>query len=143
LKKALHPIILGLAVKGVIVLASVIGLVMKAIAAKTVLLSLVTVIFTAAAIFRKYSTSQGGTIYVHTNSGAGHKSGGSWDKDGYGPHRVTKDASGYQVWENYGRRQRGDYSTPAATGDRYYPYYSSYYRPNSAIYTTTMSPYIA
>jgi hypothetical protein len=133
----------GLAVKGVIVLASVTALIMKAIAAKTVLVGLVTVVFTALAIFRKYSTPQGGTIYVRTNGAAGHKHGGSWDKEGYGQHRVSKDATGYQVWENYGRRQRGDYSTPAATGDRYYQHYNSYYRPNSAIYSTTMNPYIA
>jgi hypothetical protein len=136
--------ILVLAVKGIIVLASVTGLMMKAIAAKTALVGLVAVVFTAIAIFRKYNAPQGGTIYVHTNGGAGHKNGGSWDKEGYGLHGVSKDTSGYQVWENYGRRQRGDYSTtPAAAGDRYYQYYNSYYRPNSAIYSTTMSPYIA
>jgi hypothetical protein len=129
-------------VKGVIVLASVTGLLMKAIAAKTILVGLVTVVFTAIAVFRKYSTPQGGTIYVHTNGGAGHKNGG-WDKEGYGPHRLSMDVTGYQVWDNYGRRQRGDYSTPAAAGDRYYQYYNSYYRPNSVISSTTMSPYIA
>jgi hypothetical protein len=129
-------------VKGVIVLASVIGLTMKVIAAKAVLLGLVSVVFTAVALFRKYSSPQGGTVYVHTNGGASHKNGLSWDKDGYGAHRLTKDASGYQLWENYGRRQR-EYTTPATTGDRYYPYYNSYYRPNSAVYSSSMSPYVA
>jgi hypothetical protein len=117
---------------------------MKAIAAKTVLVGLVAVVFAAVAIFKKYSTPQGGTIYVHTNGGVGHKNGGSWGKEGYGPHRVSNDVTDYQVWENYGRIQRGDYSTPATTtGDRYYQYYNSYYKPNSAMYSTTMPPYIA
>lgn len=133
-------------VKGVIVLASVIGLVMKFVAAKAVLFSLATVIFTAVVIFKKYSAPQGGTIYVHTNGGAGYKHGGSWDKEGYGsiyhPQRVSKDVSGYQVWENYSKRQRADYSTPAAPVDRYYQYYNNYYRPKTAVYTTTISPYI-
>jgi hypothetical protein len=142
LKKILNPIILGLAVKGVLVLASLVGLIMKAVAAKAVLVGLAAVVFTAVAVFKKYSTPQGGTIYVHTNGGVGHTNGGSWGKEGYGPHRVSKDATGYQGWENYGRRQRGDYSTPAATGDRYYQYYNSYYKPNGAMYSTTMSPYI-
>jgi hypothetical protein len=140
-------VILGLVVKGVIVLASVIGLAMKIIAAKAVFFGLASVIFTAVAIFKKFSSPQGGTIYVHTNGGAGHKNGGSWDKENYGPinhpHRVSKDVSGYQVWENYSKRHRDDYSTPATPGDRYYQYYNSYYRPNSVLYTTTMSPYIA
>jgi hypothetical protein len=114
---------------------------MKVIAAKAVLLGLVSVIFAAAAIFKKYSAPQGGTIYLHKNGGASHKNGGSWDKEGYGPHRVTKDAYGYQTWDNYGRRQRGDYSTTPATGDRYYQYYNSYYRPNSGAYSTSVSPY--
>jgi hypothetical protein len=143
LKKTLHPIILGLVVKGAIVLASVIGLVMKVIAAKAVLLGMVSVIFGAVAIFKKYSAPQGGTIYVHTKGAASHKNGGSWDKEGFGPHRVSKDAIGYQAWDNYGRRQRGDYSTPAATGDRYHQHYNSYYRPNSAAYSTSVSPYVA
>lgn len=135
LKKILNPVILGLVVKGVIVLASVIGLAMKLIAAKAVIFSLVSVIFIAVVVFKKYSAPQGGTIYVHRNGGAGYKHGNSWDKEGYGsinhPHRISKDVSGYQAW---------DYSTPAAPFDR--QYYNSYYRPNNALYTTTISPYI-
>jgi hypothetical protein len=144
LKKTLGPIIIGFVVKAVIILASVVGLLMKFIAAKAVILSLVSVIFTAVIIFKKFSAPQGGTIYVHRNGGAAHKTG-SWDKEGYGPvyqpHRVSKDVSGYQVWENYGKRQRGEYSTPTGLGDGYYQYYNSYYRPSTAIYSTTMSPY--
>jgi hypothetical protein len=119
---------------------------MKFAAAKAVILSLASIIFTAVVIFKKFNAPQGGTIYVHTNGGGLHKTSGSWDKDGYGtvyqPHRVTKDVSGYQVWENYSKKQRGEYSAPTGIGDRHYQYYNSYYRPNSAIYTTTMSPYL-
>jgi len=132
-------------VKTAIIVASVFGLVMKFVAAKVVTLSLASIIFTAVALFKKYSAPQGGTIYVHTNGGAAHKTGGSWDKEGYGPvyqpHRVTKDVSAHQAWENYIKKEGGEYSAPTGIGDRYYQYYNSYYRPNSAIYTTTMSPY--
>jgi len=145
LKKTLSPFVIGLVVKTVIILASVIGLVMKFVAAKAVILSLASIIFTAVVIFKKFSAPQGGTIYVHTNGGAAHKTGGSWDKEGYGPvyqpHRVTKDVSGYQAWENYLKKHGGEYSTPTGIGDLYYQHYNNYYRPNSAIYTTTMSPY--
>jgi len=145
LKKTLSPFIIGLVVKTAIILASVFGLIMKFVAAKAVILSLVPIIFAAVMIFKKFNAPQGGTIYVHTNGGAAHKTGGSWDKEGYGPvyqpHRVTKDVSGYQVWENYIKKHGGEYSTPTGIGDRYYQYYNNYYRPNSAIYTTTMSPY--
>lgn len=145
LKKTLSPFIIGLVVKTAIIVASVIGLVMKFVAAKAVILSLASVIFTAVMIFKKFNGPQGGTIYVHTNGGAAHKSGSSWEKEGYGtvyqPHRVTKDVSDYQMWDNYIKKQGGEYSTPTGIGDRYYQYYNNYYRPNSAIYTTTMSPY--
>jgi len=145
LRKTLSPLIIGLVVKSAIILASVLGLVMKFVAAKVVILSLASIIFTAVALFKKYSAPQGGTIYVHTNGGAAHKTGGSWDKEGYGPvyqpHRVTKDVGAYQAWQNYFKKQGGEYSAPTGIGDRYYQYYNSYYRPNSAIYTTTMSPY--
>jgi hypothetical protein len=128
--------------KALIFLVSAIGLAMKFFFAKAVILSLASVIFTAVVIFKKYSAPHGGTIYVHRNGGASYKSGASWDKEGYGsisqPNRVSKDISGYQGWENYGR---GDYSTSATMGDRNH-YYSSYYKPNSATYTTTMNPYI-
>jgi hypothetical protein len=145
LKKILNPLILGLVVKGVIVMASVIALVLKVIAAKAIFFSLASVIYAAVVTLKKYSAPQGGTIYVHTNGGSGYKHGGSWDKEGYGPishpHSVSKDFGGYQVWENYSKRQRGDYSTPAAPTDGFYQYYNSYYRPN-AVYATTTSPYI-
>jgi hypothetical protein len=145
LKKTLGPIVIGLVVKGVIILVSVIGLVMKFVAAKAVMLSVASIIFTAVVIFKKFSTHQGGTIFVHTNGGVAQKTGSSWDKEGYGqiyqPHRVSKDVNGYQVWENYSKKHRGEYSTPTELGDRYYQYYNSYYRPNNALYTTTISPY--
>ena len=131
--------------KTVIILASVIGLVMKFVAAKAVIVSLASIIFTAVLIFKKFSAPQGGTIYVHTNGGAAHKTGGSWDKEGYGPlyqpHRVTKDVSGYQAWENYMKKQGGEYLAPTGIGGHHYQYYNNYYRPNSAIYNTTISPY--
>jgi hypothetical protein len=145
LKKTLGPLMIGIVVKAVIIFVSVIGFIMKFVAAKVVILSLASIIFTAVLIFKKFSAPHGGTIYVHRNGGAAHKTGGSWEKEGYGPvyqpHRVSKDVNGYQAWDNYIKRQREEYSTPTYLGDRYYQYYNSYYRPNSAMYTTTVSPY--
>jgi hypothetical protein len=144
LKKTLTPIIIGFVVKTAIIVASVIGLALKIFAAKSAILSLASIIFMAVAIFKKFSAPQGGTIFVHTNGGAAHKTGGSWDKEGFGPvyqpHRVTKDVSAY-VWENYLKQQGADYVAPSGNGDHHYQYYNGYYRPNSAIYTTTVSPY--
>jgi hypothetical protein len=141
LKKTLTPIIIGFVVKTAIIVASVIGLVMKFVAAKTAILSLASIIFMAVAVFKKFSAPQGGTIYVHTNGGTAHKTGGSWDKEGFGPlyqpHRVTKDVSAY-LWENYIKQHGADYAAPTGNGDQYY---NGYYRPNSAIYATTVSPY--
>ncbi|KAJ4450973.1 hypothetical protein ANN_02408 [Periplaneta americana] len=140
LKKTLNPIFIGLLIKGVIVLASVIGFVMKMVAVKFAFFSLATVIIASVFMYRKMNAPQGGTIYVHTN---GYKTGSAWDKDGYNanghPQRALKDITGLDMWGKQHTSHKGEHSTTPLNSDNYYQYYNNYYKPSPGVYTTASS----
>ncbi|PSN49221.1 hypothetical protein C0J52_16939 [Blattella germanica] len=138
-KKIYGPVLIGLAVKGAIILISVIGFIMKVVAAKVAIFSLASVLLIALFAYKKYNTPQGGTIFVH--SGSSSKSVGSYDSLGSGSshsHRTVKNTGGYEVWD-YSKKKKSETTTPSYGNHQYY---SVHYKPYwTESYSTTLSPY--
>ena len=143
MKKLFNPILIGMLIKGVILITTAAGFFFKVFVAKAVFFSFLTFLLAGIFIFKKFSTPQGGTIYLNTGSGPGFKSTTSWDKDGmlgaFNPQRAMKNVGSFTLVE--GKRKQADYSTPYVNGDRYHQYYNAYYKPGNEYYTTTVSPF--